>query len=299
MRTSILTPALTLLAIIVCTHFATVHHLVAEDDPGGVEVGERQFEGDLLELGREESDFRLLLASGRTIEVGKIFAEQREAMEQALRRSMRSRKPALLRINHQGSDRPLLLASRRGDRLDGPFASFTEKGSPVAVVDYKKGERDSALLTWDDAGRPIVFAQYQSGELHGLRCLFKACCDTCKSGHVWMVQEWDQGQLLTAHIVDPGGTTISHEYRYGQPSPDSGVDSAVGELASFESQFDSDEAKLKGLLKQYHVRQRQAAALRTRFAASQQRERLMAAAYGMATRSYRHLPPARRPTRRV
>jgi hypothetical protein len=299
MRTSILTPVLTLLAMLVCIHFATVHHLVAEDDDNGVEVSERQLEGDLLEPGREESDFRLLLASGRAIEVGKIFAEQREAMERSLSRSMRSRKQALLRINHQGSDHPLLLASRRGDRLDGPFASFTEDGSPVAVVDYKKGERDSALLTWDDAGRPIVFAQYQSGQLHGLRCLFKACCDNCKSGHLWMVQEWDQGQLLTAHIVDPGGTTISHEYRYGQPPPDSDVDSALAELASFEGQFDSDEGKLKELLKQYHVRQRQTAALRTRLASSQQRERLAAAAYGMATRSYRHLSPARTRTRRV
>jgi hypothetical protein len=280
--------------MLVGIHFAAAHRLIADDDDNLADVDSQPLGNESLQLKREESDFRLVLASGRTIEVGKIFAEQREAIEHALSRRMRSRKPALLRINHEGSDRPLLLASRRGNQLDGPFASFTDDGSPVAFVDYRKGERDSAFLTWDDAGRPIVFAQYQSGELHGLRCLFKACCEECKSGHIWMVQEWEQGQLRVAHVVDPDGNSISLEYRYGKPSQlASGVDSAFAELASFESQFDADQLKLKRLLEHYYVQQRQAAALRSRLVANQQRYRLMATAYQMATRSYRHVPQVR------
>lgn len=255
---------------------------------------------DLLpDLRPDEMDFRLQLASGRTIEIGKTFAEHQAAMRQELERALRSRKPALLRINYGGSDQPLLLASRRGSKLDGPFASFSEEGSPVALVGYKKGERDAALLTWDESGRPIVFAQYQSGQLHGLRCIFKACCDECKTGHVWMVQEWDGGQLQTVHLVGADGATTTHEYRYGDPPADSGIATAVSELASFESRFDGDETKLKQMLAQYHIQDRRAAAMRSRLIASQQRYRMLAAAYQAATETYRHLPGTQLTARRI
>jgi hypothetical protein len=298
MRTPILIPTLTLMAILVATHGATVSHLLADDNLNRTAIDSLLGESS-PGLQSEASEFRLQLSSGRTIDISKTFADERAAMEQELGRALRSRKPAMLRINYEGSERPLLLASRRGNRLDGAFASFTDEGSPVALVGYSRGERDAALLTWDDTGRPIVFAQYQSGELNGLRCLFKACCEECKSGHLAMVQEWERGRLQAVHRIDPDGNTISHEYRYGDPSSDSGFETPLGELASFESQFDADEGKLKRMLAQYHMQDRQAAALRSRLSSSQQRNRMLAAAYGTATRSYRHLSPVRVSSGRV
>ena len=131
----------------------------------------------------EEVEYRLELDSGRTIDVGEIFREQGKAFYQSLNTSMRLTKSPLLRINHRQSTQPLLLASRRGKVLHGPFASFLADGAPVAFISYTKGKRNSSLLTWDDAHRPLVFAQYQAGQIDGIRCLFQACCEQCRSGH--------------------------------------------------------------------------------------------------------------------
>ena len=72
------------------------------------------------------------------------------------------------------------------------------------------------------------------------------------------------------HVIDSGGNPISLDYRYGEPDQiDAEVDRASAELGNFETQFDADEVKLKRMLENYYVRERQAAALRTKLVASQ------------------------------
>jgi hypothetical protein len=263
--------------------------LVADDDDGS------SGDPDAVTLKQaDESEFRLVLSSGRVIDVGTTFLDQRKALEAALRRRLRSSQPVVFRVNHDGSDRPMLLASRRGKLLDGPFASFTEEGKPIACVDYSKGQRDSTLQTWDEQGRPLVFAEYQLGKIHGLRCVFQACCEDCKSGHLWMVQEWEQGQLLATHLVRPDGDPISVNHRYGQPAQvDSEFELATSELARFESRFDSDEQRLKQWLTWFDQQQRQASAYRSRLAANQRRYRLLSALN--AKHGYSALPVRRVP----
>jgi hypothetical protein len=200
----------------------------------------------------------------------------------------------MVRVDRPGSDLPLFVAGRRGKLLDGPFVSFAADGTPFASLTYRKGERDSALLTWDESGRPRVFAQYDDGKLNGLRCLFRACSETCRSGHLWMVQQWVDGDLRQLHVVNPQGTTTSIEYRYGQPLQTSDEASeALVSLAEFERMFDADESQLKQYVANYYIRERQAVKFRT-YAASQNRIQLLASMYAATGAAY-----GRAPVRRV
>ncbi len=235
----------------------------------------------------EQVDYRLRLPSGRTIDVGEIFRPHGEAFTESLRRQMRVAKSPLVRLNHDPSGQPLLLAGRRGKVLHGPFASFAEDGTPVALISYTKGERNSALLTWDDAHRPLVFAEYSAGELDGMRCLFRSCCDECRSGHIWMVQEWQRGELQTAHVVGDDGEPLSFDYQsgliYGTGSSE--LDEATAALAMVDLRIEADEVKLKNFVAAYYERQRQAAYDQVRFNRAQMNYRFMANVYRPPVRS--------------
>jgi hypothetical protein len=229
----------------------------------------------------EEVEYRLELESGRTIDVGEIFRAQGETFYQSLNTHMRLAKSSLLRINHQQSTQPMLLASRRGKVLHGPFASFFEDGAPVALISYTKGERNSSLLTWDEANRPLVFAQYQAGQLDGIRCLFQGCCEQCRSGHIWMVQEWDRGELLAAHVVGDDGRPQSFQYRGGviYGSGSSALALATTTLRSVEKRIEGDELKLKQFISLSYERERQAAYDEIRFRTAQMSYKFMATMY--------------------
>ena len=220
-------------------------------------------------------EFRLVLSSGRTIEFAKIFGEIGKAFERSLKDRLTQSKPRLLRFSYDGSSQPSLLISRRGKELHGPLASFYEDGSPLAYASYRNGERTSTLFTWDETKHPLVFEQYRSGQRHGLRCLFKSCGDNCDTGHIWLVQEWDQGELKMAHVVLQDGSPVTVSYQYDQPdqTDDETMDelaAATAELDRFEKRLDTDEEKVRIATAEYHMQLQ-------RVVSAQARARLMAA----------------------
>lgn len=240
----------------------------------------------------EKTDFRLRLASGEVIDVAKVFELSGDALAESLRRRLRARPASMVRIDRPESNQPLLVAGRRAKQLDGPFVSYTEQGKPFASVSYRKGKRDSVLLTWDEAGRPYVFAQYREGKLDGLRCLFRSCGEACQTGHLWMVQQWNEGTLQRVNVVSGQGTTTSIEYRYGKPlQDDSDAVEAFAALTEFEKRFNSDEAKLKKYIANYYIRERQAIAMRNH-AASQNRIRFLTNLYASNPGGYGRTPVA-------
>ena len=227
-------------------------------------------------------DYRLELASGRVIDIGEVFAPRGRQIVSAFRDRKGLGKSPLVRLNYEESAQPMLVAARRGKVLNGPFASFTEDGAPVALAFYDKGERGATLLTWDADHRPLVFAQYQEGKLDGIRCLFRGCCDRCKKGHLWLVEEWTEGVLQAAHLVADDEQVRSIKFRNGQrigvTSPDDrDFELAKAELAKFEDRLAADEGKLKQFLNRYYTLEQRAVYERMKLQAMQRSYRLMGA----------------------
>ena len=257
---------------------AADHALVEEAGLGN----EGQAAEELAPLEKdEEVEYRLELDSGRTIDVGEVFREQGAAFYQALDTNLRIAKSPLLRINHPQSTQPLLLAGRRGKVLNGPFASFGEDGAPVAFISYTKGQRSSSLLTWDESRRPLLFAQYHAGQLDGIRCLFQSCCEQCRSGHIWLVEEWDRGELLAAHVVGDDGSPQSFDPRSGSlfGRGSAALEAATTAMAAVEKRIDDDELKLKQFIALSYERERQAAYDQIRFQQAQMSYKFMATMY--------------------
>lgn len=250
----------------------------------------------------DELNFRWKLSSGETIDVEKTFREPFEELMSRLERRRRGKPASLIQIQSTGDESPRVIISRRGKTLDGPFASFSKDGTLAALVGYQQGKRNGISMTWDPSHRPLVFAQYRQGKLDGIRCLFTACCDSCKSGHLWLVQEWKAGELQRSHIVgapqnmeDTSGNSVRSESEFRESDssrPDTEtrptgnpivtVDAryqalggtppelreAMGLLSDFESQFNRDEVDLKRFVTKRYIQERKAIVMRSN-AASQ------------------------------
>lgn len=249
----------------------------------------------------DELNFRWKLSSGETIDVEKTFRGPWEELTSQLQVRRQGKPASLIQLLPADAESARVVISRRGKTLDGPFASYGEDGKLIALVNYRQGQRDGILMTWDPSHRPLVFAQYKRGKLDGLRCLFTACCESCKSGHLWLVQEWDAGELMRSHVVAApnsqsksslesataeastvrGDTiaandgahqsvnvvTMDARYDALYESPTS-IREAIGLLSDFESRFDRDEDNLKRYVARYYIQERKAIVAHTN-AASQ------------------------------
>ncbi|MGI9470249.1 MAG: hypothetical protein ACR2NZ_01870 [Rubripirellula sp.] len=221
------------------------------------------------------SDMDLQLASGRTLEIGEVFQLQQAELRDELTEMSDRGDPNLIRLDYDTPEHPALLISRRGDELHGPLLSVHEQGSPLACGRYRRGKRDGFLIAWDEAGRPNVMEQYVAGKRHGLRCLLQACSANCNQGHLWMVQEWERGELMASHIVMPGGEAVTlrpSDATSSQPDVMEQYTAANAELYRFETRLSADEEQLRERVAEYHVQLR-------RLVSSQSRARLEASRY--------------------
>ncbi len=230
---------------------------------------------DRVSKNRHTEDMPIRLVSGEEVKVGTRFSEAKAAFEEFLEGTLERSDDRVTKLTYADSGKPSLIFSRRGKELHGPLVSFYEDGTSLAYVQYRFGERISSLLTWDSSGRPLVMEEYDSGVRDGLRCIFKACDDTCKTGHLWMAQEWQKGELLASHVVTTDGQVVLMDH---DSSAQKGRDQetymekslALQELGDFETRLDTDEAKIKKSLEDYYGRLR-------RTVAAQVQSRLVAA----------------------
>ena len=207
----------------------------------------------------EKADYRITLPSGLVLDIGKVFESPLAEYHALMRKSTKLSSRSVIRLYDQKTRMPMLVAQRRGRILDGTFASYTSDGSPVAFASYERGTLQASLLTWDEAKRPFVFSQYSDGELHGIRCLFRGCCDSCKDGHVWLAEEWEHGSLRNAHLARTDGRVSSVSGNADEySSEDDEWRLANDTLASFEKRLSEDEADLKTFVAQYYQREKQA-----------------------------------------
>ena len=88
-----------------------------------------------------------------------------------------------------------LIANRRGDKLDGPAASFYEDGHIKTIAEYRADRLCGALRIWDENKNRVLYSEYNRGNRHGITCLFADGCP-------WIVQEYERGSTLTEYYVD-------------------------------------------------------------------------------------------------
>ncbi len=158
---------------------------------------------------------RVTLESGRVIEVGSLTRTQSVSIERRLNRLERKRR--LLQFDYAVGNGAFALVGHINGTLNGPTAAYLEGGTAVAYYGYRDGDRDGSFIIRDGQLRPLLFEQYRSGRRHGIRCLFKACSETCTKGHVWLVQEWSSGQLQQMHLVRDASSQPAYRPRKSWP----------------------------------------------------------------------------------
>ena len=241
---------------------------------------------DRASRNRHTEDMPIRLTSGEEVKVGSRFNEAKAAFEELLEETLNRNDDRVTKLTYGEPGKLSLVFSRRGKELHGPLASFYQDGTSLAYVQYRFGKRISSLLTWDASGRPLVMEEYDSGLRDGLRCIFKSCGEQCKTGHLWMAQEWRKGELLASHVVlNDGRVALMDHDLHGQaePDPDGYLERSLAaqELDDFEKRLDGDEAKIKKSLGDYYgmLRRRMAMQVQSRLSAAGARTHPMPSSY--------------------
>ena len=218
-------------------------------------------------------DYTVSLNSGLIIDIGKIFRPEIDEFRESLNGTSAMRGRSAIRLFHDQTKQPRMIAQRRGRVLDGSFASFADDGNPVAFASYRRGKKDGSFLAWDESHRPLIFSQYRDDKLDGIRCLFRGCCDTCKDGHVWLIEEYSKGKLRRAHLAQNKGNAKSFTFLDGKlyegDDDDEQLELAQSAIAKFERQLKADESDLVKFVAQYYSREKQIESQRMQLAQAQ------------------------------
>ncbi len=219
----------------------------------------------------KQETYQMSLSSGRVLDVGRLMRS--ETSDFRARLGKLSDAGRLLRLTYPGGNTSMLIG-RHAAALHGPTAAYYLDGAPMAHVTYENGKREKTLFSWDEAKRPLIFEQYESGRRHGLCCLFHACCEECKEGHLWLVQEWQRGKLLRSHLVGKDGEPITFANTSDESAPgNEELEQARVQMQEFHAKLDESEKQLKQSIVQLRRQEKQIIAARKQAA----RNQLMAA----------------------
>lgn len=223
---------------------------------------------------RHTQDFELSLSNGESVKVAEKFEEAKSAFEELLFRAEQKNSGRLTKIPATGGSAPSLVLSSRGRNLHGPLASYGDDGKALAYVQYQFGRRTGTLLSWDESGRPLTLEEYKGGRKDGLTCLFKSCGGQCMSGHLWLAQEWEKGELKASHVALQNGsirTLMQSASTDPRPDPETYLECgmALREIQTFEDRLAKDERKIKEAVSAHYTKLRQTlfAEVRTRMEA--------------------------------
>ena len=211
---------------------------------------------------RHTQDFELSLSNGESVKVAEKFEKAKSAFEELLSRTEQNNPGRLTKIPVTGGNEPALILSSRGRNLHGPLASYGDDGKALAYVQYQFGRRTGTLLSWDESGRPLTLEEYKGGRKDGLTCLFKSCGGQCMSGHLWLAQEWEEGELRASHIALQNGsirTLRQSGSTAPRPDPETYLECgmALREIQTFEDRLAKDERKIKEAVSAHYTKVRQ------------------------------------------
>jgi hypothetical protein len=136
---------------------------------------------------------------------------------------------------------------RIASTMRGPTAAYYRNHRPMIYVSYNRdSKRHDTLISWDEAGRPLVIDQYSNGRRNGLRVLFRPRSDNDPTGVVVLVQEWRARKLAATHIVAEDGTaeTIAPADIPPSETNDQLID-RVAELDQFDETLHDNEKELR------------------------------------------------------
>ena len=160
--------------------------------------------------------------------------------------------------------------------MRGPMAAYYRNRRPMIYVSYNRdSKRDDTLISWDEAGRPLVVDQYSNGRRNGLRVLFRPRAENDPTGVVVLVQEWRAGKLTTTHVAAEDGTaeTIAPADIPSTETNDQLID-RVAELDQFDETLGENEREIRKALTAFNREQiRMAKAAKT---AARQQQQAMA-----------------------
>lgn len=119
----------------------------------------------------------------------------------------------------------------------------------VYVIYNRDSKRDNTLISWDEAGRPLVIDQFSRGRRNGLRVLFRLRSENDPTGEVGLVQVWRAGKLSATHLVADDGEaqTIDPEESLPIETNDELINS-LAELDGFDDTLRDNERELRKAL---------------------------------------------------
>ncbi|MBT6493327.1 MAG: hypothetical protein HOL01_02135 [Planctomycetaceae bacterium] len=171
---------------------------------------------------------------------------------------------------------PFMNIGRIASTMRGPMAAYYRNRRPMIYVSYNRdSKRDDTLISWDEAGRPLVVDQYSNGRRNGLRVLFRPRAENDPTGVVVLVQEWRAGKLTTTHVAAEDGTaeTIAPADIPSTETNDQLID-RVAELDQFDETLGENEREIRKALTAFNREQiRMAKAAKT---AARQQQQAMA-----------------------
>ncbi len=161
---------------------------------------------------------------------------------------------------------PFAAAAHANGVLNGQTVGYYDNQRLMVVVNYVDGRRHGTMKTYNEAGEPLLFAQYVKGKNHGFSCFFDE--------RDWLLCEHVNGELKSVQLMSRG-TVVT-----GFPSRAEAEKLAdVGELFK---KLDKVEAMCKAneIIFKKNVRQREEQERRARAAAlgPQKRQNIQAAA---------------------
>ena len=199
----------------------------------------------------------IMLGDNTLFSAGKHLSEAEERFDRFLIGSQRGGNDRTTYLANSETERPSLIFSRRGKKLHGPLMSFHENGKRQTFIQYSYGKRIATLVAWDTSGRPLVMEQYRNGRKHGVRCIFKSCGGACTTAHLWVAEEWNEGQLIATHVELTSDDFIRHQVNESantvmEPLALAEYTFANQELVEYEERLASEEEKLKEVVSQYY-----------------------------------------------
>ena len=199
----------------------------------------------------------IVLANGRVYSVGDHLAEAEARFDRFFADSVKSRDKSLTSLTNEKTGLPALVFSRRGEKLHGPLMSFHENGKRQSFVHYSFGKRIATQVSWDALGRPLVLQEYRNGRKDGLQAIFKSCGDECATAHLWVAEEWRQGELLATHVGLGGNEMRRNEFNSSSNAEmPSAVDAeyrlASQQFSDYDDRLTADEDKLKQAVRDHY-----------------------------------------------
>jgi S1-C subfamily serine protease len=139
-------------------------------------------------------------------------------------------------------------AQQRGGVLNGETIAQYENREPMVYVNYLDGKRHGILKTWDEAGKPRLFAQYAAGRRLGFTCFFD-------DDDLALIAQYKNDELEYLQLMDgtrplQGFKSESEALRHPKPK------ALLAQLDKFEQALKKNEVEFRKRVRDFEMERR-------------------------------------------